>query len=413
MQEISMLNTKKKIRQWTGEVADNMSLQKHSDVITQIVSIYEYSLRKIYKRYLGEIKDPEEIIKYYKNQDMTMFGRWIGFVRETTFLDETYQLLNKGNKFTDKNTLIKHISFINKIRIGEVHLDDLKDFDSNLTAKELAHEAENSLMKFLKQFNLYDHDHISAQTKYATVKVQKLIGETQFYESLYEVLHDEDITHLDVTYFSSKLPQSSSDPIVGEYWNMVNKKIKQKELNLRRIVSVDEYDKKGIKLLWILFNMIPKVYGSLNDNVNISLFKTSASFLDEKIVAHQEVNLLNMIIMYNKKNPDQGHLWVFPGHKNNHQEQEYVHIYGSENIVLYQKIYANLLSSSMPLNDATLKGLLNSRAGEIDESNVEEFIRKILKLQDKLQILDSDVDNIVEVYKEIFQEDKKEEDDIW
>jgi len=413
MQEISMLNTKKKIRQWTGEVADNQRLQKHADVITQIVSIYEYALKKVYKRYLGEIDDPEEIIKYYKNQDMTMFGRWIGFVRETTFLDEIYQLLNKKNKFIDKNTFIKHINFINKIRIGEVHLDDISDFDSNLTAKELAQEAENTLMKFLKQFNLYDLEHISAQTQYATVKVQKLIGETQFYESLYEVLHDEDITHLDVTYFSSKLPQASSDPIVGEYWNLVNRMIEQKELNLRRIVSIDEHDKKGIKLLWILFNMIPKVYNSLNDNVNISLFKTSASFLDEEIIPHQEVNLLNMIIMYNKKNPDQGHLWVFSGHKNNHQEQEYVHIYGSENIVLYQKIYANLLASSMPLNDDTLKGLLNSRGSDINQSNVEDFIHKILKLQDKLQILDNDVGNILKVYKDIFEDNKKDEDDIW
>jgi len=413
MQELSMLNTKKKIRQLTAEITDSISLQKHSDVITQIVSIYEYALRKIYKRYLGEIKDPEEILAYYKSQDMSMFGRWIGFVRETSFLDEIYYLLNNSKKFTDKNNFVKHISLINKIRVGEVHIDDLSDFDSNLTAKELAYEAENTLMKFLKQFNLYDHEHISAQTKYATVKVQKLIGETQFYESLFEVLHDEDITHLDVTYFSSKLPQASSDPIVGEYWNLVNQKIREEELNLRRIVSVDEHDKNAIKLLWILFNMIPKVYSSLNKNVSISLFKTSASFLDENIVPHQEVNLLNMIIMYNKKNPDQGHLWVFSGHKDNHQEQEYVHIYGSENIVLYQKIYANLLSSSMPLNDATLKGLLNSRAGDINKSNVEEFIQKILKLQDKLQILDTDVKNIIDVYKDILEEDKKDEDAIW
>lgn len=407
-----MVKAKKKIRELTGKISDNMKLHKYSDVITQIVSIYEYAFRKFYKRYLGEIEDPHAVVLYMKNNEITMFGTWLGFLSKTTFIDEVYFLLN-NSKYNEKQLFIQHLNSINKIRIGEVHINSSSDFNGEFTAKEIASHAEITLMKFLKQFKLYDLEHISAKTKFATVSVQKLLGETQFYESLYEVLAEEDISHLDVTYFSSKLPQASSEPIVKEYWNLVNNKIASKELTLRRIVSVDEYDKKGIKLLWILFNMIPKVYNSLNENVNISLFKTSASFLDESITQPKEVNLLNMILMYNKKNPDQGHLWVFSGHQNNNQEQEYIHIYGTENIVLYQKIYANLLVSSTPLNDDTIKGLLNSRSKVINLDNFEEFIEKIFKLKEKLQITDNDFENIYYVYKQILAEDKKDEDDIW
>ena len=159
--------------------------------------------------------------------------------------------------------------------------------------------------------------------------------------------------------------------------------------------------------------MVPKVYRSLNDNVSVSIFKTSASFLNEEVYEAKEVNLLNIILMYNKKNPDKGHLWVFSGHQNDTQEQEYAHIYGRDNIVLYQKIYTNLLNSSIPLNDDTIKALLNSRADNIDSKSIDPFVDKIMKIKDKIQILDSDVVNIKGVYKEIFSDQKKDDDDIW
>ena len=408
-----MLKTKKHLRQLTGLVDDELKLHKYASVIKQVVSIYEYTFRVLYKRYLGELQDPEPIVMYVKSNKLGMFGTWLGFISKTNFLDEIYSIINKDKKFTDKTSFVKHLNEINAIRISETHIDESGSFDNLSISKELANEAQNALIKFLKLYSLYDLEHISAKTAYATVSVQKLLGETQFYESLYEVLSEEEITNLDVTYFSSKLPQVSKDEIVNEYWNLVNKKISEKKLNLRRILSIDEYDKKGLKLLWILFNMVPKVYRSLNDNVSVSIFKTSASFLNEEVYEAKEVNLLNIILMYNKKNPDKGHLWVFSGHQNDTQEQEYAHIYGRDNIVLYQKIYTNLLNSSIPLNDDTIKALLNSRADNIDSKSIDPFVDKIMKIKDKIQILDSDVVSIKDVYKEIFSDQKKDDDDIW
>jgi hypothetical protein len=260
---------------------------------------------------------------------------------------------------------------------------------------------------------LYNLEHISSINKFASVNLQKLIGEIQLYESLYETLHDEDISHVDVTYFSSKIPKPSEDKIINEYWNLINKKINEKKLHLRRIVTIDEFDKNGNKLLWILFNMIPKLYKSLNDNVQISLFKTSASFVESTKYISTEVNMLNMILMYNKKDPDKGHIWIFSGHQYNAQEQEYIHIYGSENVVIFQKLYNNLFNSSMEFNDDTIIGLLNSRNSAIDKNNIEEFIKKVMSIKDILQIKDEDIEQVIDVYKSILTEKEEDDDGIW
>jgi hypothetical protein len=157
--------------------------------------------------------------------------------------------------------------------------------------------------------------------------------------------------------------------------------------------------------------MVPKVYSQLGKGLYLNIFNTSNQLGGNDSV--EGVCLLNMILMYNKRNPDKGHVWLFPGHQTGNQEQEYIHLYGSNNIMLFQKIYNNMFTTSMPLEAETIKSILLERKKSLDQDSIDEFIDKVFSKKDELELEDQDIKKVKAVYSEIFNDGKKEQDGIW
>lgn len=407
---------RKKLKKNLQKVEDHIRLNNYSEAIKLIIGAYELSFRSLYFDYLGRVRDPSIYYSYLQKNGIAdvnkcMFGQWLGFLNATDYFDNVYFYLNK-EKPTNKKEFLAHLNIINTIRISETHQTGQKSFDDDFARKEITRDAENHLKLFLKKFNLISDDTIAVLNKFDTVNIQKLNGEVQLYESLFGVLTEDNITNLDVTYFAHKIPKKSEDPAINEYWVKTNQMLSDGKLKLRRIVTIDDYDERGIKLLWILFNMVPKVFDQLGKGVQLSLFRTS-NRMGKNGSKCEGVCLLNMILMYNKRDPDKGHVWLFPGHQTGNQEQEYIHLYGSSNIMLFQKIYNNLFNTSMPLDAESVKSLLLEKKQSLSADNIEEFIGKVFTKKNELELVDSDLDRVKSVYAAIFNDQKKDFDGIW
>ncbi len=407
---------RKKLNKSLSKIEDLVRLNKYSEAIKLIVSTYELSFKALYHDYLGRVNDPSPYFTYLQKQGIKdvrkcMFGKWIGFLSATDYFDNVYFYLNKERP-NNKKEFLAHLNIINSIRISETHQSEQSSFDEDFARKEITKDAENHLILFLKKFSLIGEDNMAVLNKFDTVNIQKLNGEVQLYESLFEVLTDGRITNLDVTYFAQKIPKKSEDEAIGEYWTRTNEMIEEGSLCLRRIVTTDEYDVKGIKLLWILFSMIPSLFDQLGKQVNLSLFKTSNIMAGNNSV-QEAVCLQNMILMYSKRNPDKGHVWLFPGHQTGNQEQEYIHLYGSSNIMLFQKIYNNMYNSSLSLDAENIKGLLLERKKNLDAGNIVDFIDAVYAKRSELELEDLDLNKIKSVYHDIFNDNKTKNDDIW
>ena len=407
---------RKQLTKSLSKIEDLIRLNKYPEAIKLIVSTYELSFKDLYNDYLGRVKDPSPYFIYLQKQGIKdvkrcMFGQWIGFLSATDYFDNVYFYLNE-EKPSNKKEFLAHLNIINGIRISETHQSEKTNFDENFARKEITIDAENHLILFLKRFKLISEDNFTLLSKFDTVNIQKLNGEVQLYQSLFEVLTEGRVTNLDVTYFAQKIPKKSEDEAINEYWTRTREMISEGKLTLRRIVTIDENDKRGKKLLWILFNMIPDVFNQLGKHVNLSLFKTS-NILAGNNSKQEAVCLLNMILMYNKRNPDKGHVWLFPGHQTGKQEQEYIHLYGSTNIMLFQKIYNNMFNSSLPLDATNIKSLLLERKKSLDADNITDFIDTVFSKKAELGLNDMDIQKVKSVYLSIFNDEKKESDDVW
>jgi hypothetical protein len=361
------------------------------------------------------MKDPVPYYKFLKDHGVSdvnkcMFGQWLGFLNSTDYFDNVFFFLN-NEKPKNKKEFLDHLNTINSIRIAETHQGARASFDESSTSKEITIDAENHLKLFLKRFKLIGDQAAPILNKFDTVNIQKLNGEVQLYESLFEVLTDDSITNLDVTYFAHKIPRKSEDAAINEYWTRTREMLSDGKLKLRRVVSVDDADTSGMKLLWILFNMVPKVYDQLGKGIYLNLFRTSNQVNGNGL--QEGVCLQNMILMYNKRDPDKGHVWLFPGHQTGNQEQEYIHLYGSNNIMLFQKIYNNLFNTSMPIDNSSIKALLTERKKTLSGECIEGFIEKVFTKKDQLELHDLDIEKVKAVYSEIFNDGKKEQDGIW
>ncbi|MBU9712823.1 hypothetical protein [Evansella tamaricis] len=375
-----------------------------------IVTIYGLSISYLYKTYLGRLQEPEVLIDYLRDNKIKIysctFGKYIMFLRKTKFIDEVYEILNPDQKYK-KNTLLDNLSEITTARNQVVHPESNGHQSAPKIDRQFVRVHLELLKLFLHDFRLIKKNDFKVVSKFETFNFQKIVGEVQLYESLNEVLNNEDIDLLDVTYLSEKIPQKTNKKPILMYWSKVNELIKAEKLTLRRVINFDSSDDKNMKLLWFLFNLFPKYKGYLNQKAFFSVFRTSNTITDSK--PHQSINLINLIIMYNSKNPDIGHAWIFGSHPKIHSSnQEYLHLYGT-NLSILRKIYNDFFNSGTIITEETIKQTLLERNSNLTGDNIREYIERISKLFPLVGIPEEDTDEIVKVYESIMKETSEEE----
>lgn len=368
------------------------------------VTVYGLGVTYLYKTYLGRLDNPVELLNFLSKRSIQIykctFGKYIELINHTNFIEEVFDIINPGKKYK-KSALIENLSEINALRNKVVHPE------SNSTATKVVDKqfvkVHLELLKlFLNDFKLFSKNEFKVVTKYETFNFQKIVGESQLYESLNEVLNNEDVDVLDVTYLSPKIPDNKRNHTVGAYWSRVNELIRNEKLTLRRVVSFDESDSKQLKLLWFLFNQIPSYYSHLNKRVFFSAFKTSSSLSKE--LNKSPVNLINLILMYNSSNPDTGHAWLFGSHPKVHSSnQEYLHLYGT-NISVLRKVYNDFFNSGNLVTEETIKDILLKRQSNLTADNIDEYINKISKLFSHVGVSEDGIPAIKETYRDILSD---------
>ena len=392
-----------------GKAEEMVKVNNFDNSLQVIVTIYGLSISHLYKTYLGRLEEPENLIDFLRENQIKIysctFGKYITFIRNTKFIEEVYSIINNGSKYK-KSTLLDNLSEITSARNQVVHPESNSQIAPKIDRQFVKVHLE-LLKLFLHDFKLIKKNDFKVVSKFETFNFQKIVGEVQLYESLNEVLNNEDIDLLDVTYLSEKIPQKTNKRPILMYWNKVNEMIKEEKLTLRRVISFDSSDQSNLKLLWFLFSLFPKYKDCLNQKAFFSVFKTSNSMT--KIKPEQSINLINLIIMYNSKNPDIGHAWIFGSHPKIHSSnQEYLHLYGT-NLSILRKIYNDFFNSGTVITADMIKQILLERNSQLTESNITQYIEKISKLFPHVGIPEEDLEDIVAVYKSIMKEDSEEE----
>ncbi|QHS23353.1 hypothetical protein GWK91_10490 [Virgibacillus sp. MSP4-1] len=393
-----------------------LKVNKHDNALQVFVTIYGLGISYLYKNYLGRLEKPEELLDYLREKRINIysctFGKYIELVRNTTFIDEVYQMIHPGKRYK-KSALIDNLSEINQNRNQVVHPESSKHSKTTGIDRQFVKVHMELLKLFLNDFNLFTKNAFKVVSNYETFNFQKIVGETQLYESLNEVINNEDIDTLDVTYLSPKIPQKQTNHTIKMYWQKVNELLSEDKLTLRRIISFDESDKKELKLLWFLFGQIPDYYQKLNKSAFFSIVNSSALVTRE---SGEPVNLINLILMYNSNNPNVGHAWVFGSHPNIlSSNQEYLHLYGT-NLSILRKIYNDFFNSGEMVTEDSLKKMLHKRNDALNEENIDSYIENISKLFPRVGI-DNGPDQIrkmMECYQAIMQGTADDVDDfVW
>jgi len=388
----------------------SISTRDYKTSVNLMISVYEEAIKILYKTYLGQIDNPGDVLqciielnKDKKPSIRTMqFGQFIGFLKNTSFLEEVIKLLpedaNKKFQF-DKSEFIRKISELNKIRVQDVHQN------VSTLPPEFVKMNFEYLKLFLKKFGVDSRK--ETLIEFGSLKTQKIVGEIQLYKSLNNVFYTENVDCLDATYFSAKIPKHQKHEEIGRYWTEVEQRLKNGSLTLRRIISLSNEDKRNSKLLWLLFDLIPKHYEYLNKSAFFSVFKTSR--VRQYKESDKSAQIVNLIMMYNRENPNIGHAWLFSTHTETHvNEREYLYLYG-DNISILKSIFNDMYLSSDKLNNDLIKEMISQQTNE--QVDIERVNNAIIKLDQQKDILFSkdDIELIKTVYEKIFNNENQEE----
>jgi hypothetical protein len=402
-------DAKSSIKQKMDRIQKSILVKDFKTSINLIISVYEEAFKCLFKMYLGQLHNPKQIIECLidsgRNKtsiDDLMFGNFISFFNHSTFIEEVAELIHEDMKF-DKREFLKNISELNPLRINDVHAVE----NIGPVAEEYVNVKFTYLNLFLRIFGLKADTGLPIE--FGTLRTQKIVGEIQLYRSLNEVLFNEGVDCLDTTYFSAKIPQKQKYEEIQYYWEEINKRVHNQSLILRRVISLCDEDVKGSKLLWVLFDQIPKYFDVLNKSVFLSVF--NASRIQTYRETSKAVNLINIIIMYSKETPNRGHVWLFSSHPEIHvSEREYLHVYG-DNISVLRNIFNDLYNSSDLCDKEIIKRLISLKSrGEVNLERIYGIIDK-LSAQSELDISLGDIENVKKVYSGVYSMEREEDDE--
>lgn len=379
--------------------------------VTLIASGYCLAFNLLYRMHLGSITNPESIIevkqKIGKSINRYQFGDYIRLNRESDFLKQLDETIveKKDNKINTE--LFNNLNWINKERNYCIHPESgaASGHIPDLSKDKIKMQA-NFFKLFLNHYKLSGNKDYKLSTDFHTSRIRKLYGETQLYRSLNEILDEEEVDFLDVTYLSAKLPTANPHEEVVRYWNRVNERVNEGNLHLRRIMSFDGSDRQKIKKLWFLLNQVPAYFTKLNRQVELGVFETRPS--DEG--RQNSVELLNMILMYSQNNPNRAHIWLFGSHNQRSTQQNYLHIYGEDMHVL-RDMYDQFFLSATKVNRQFIKDFIirESKVDHFDLTNYEEHIKKLIDLA---PFTVSGEDTVLDVYKQIVSDQTKDVENV-
>lgn len=395
----------RKINLMYGECEKARNELNFEQAIVCMVEIYELALNTIISESLRFTSIRDMVSRYEDEKQVRIdnwgMGHYIGLINKNPdIIERMLALQTDQHAFTNRDILVRILNDINEIRKQVVHPNlatrvhfsiDKDKFDYYFIVLKL----------FLTDFGLLDFK--DPRRGLNTIAYKPIIGEVNLYNSLISVLTTYDIDMVDATYYSAKLPYSSSS-IVRQYWNMLYDKLCQHQIFLRRIISLDTCDQYNYKLKWLLTEQVPLYWPLLNEQVFLGLFMTSNDFTG---IGGRDVRLINLILMYRKEEPEKGHVWLFNSHPESvGREQEYLYLYDDENFMFFRGLFNDSWDSSLHLNAQNIREIMRRSMARTKTDDYQQYIEQItgdLSRRFKLQLTNEQIHRIKETYKSIFE----------
>jgi len=272
---------------------------------------------------------------------------------------------------------------------------------------------------FLQSFVIFD---FSGEKKNRGLKssldsllaTEVLLGEVQLYESLNEVLEEESIDSVDVTYFSDVIPgKVKQDENIGKYWSRIADMVNDNSIMLRRVVSLpsDSGKIRQQKTLWVLLAQFSKYFNKINEGqVGLSMIEVSKLKVSNEVTSQMVagVPLINLILLYSKRNPAIGHAWLFGSHDKQGGSQVYLHMAGKGGFTALRSMYDNLYASGLRLTTNVARELMDEATGGLELSS-EKFQKVIKEKSADFGLTEQGADDAIEFWANFSQEDQESE----
>ncbi|EAU54165.1 hypothetical protein AL013_04505 [Mariprofundus ferrooxydans] len=283
--------------------------------------------------------------------------------------------------------------------------------------------ALNYTASFLHAFTLFEFSReqkskglqSSLDTLLAT---EVLLGEVQLYDSLNQVLQDEDIDSVDVTYFSDVIPglQTQAAPI-QQYWSSIASAVNNGTITLRRVVSLPGGSGRSRtqKALWVLLSQFPRYYDKINEGqVSISIIEVSNLQIPDKPVetSLNGIPLINLILLYSKKDPSVGHAWLFGSHDKQGGNQVYLHVAGKGGFSALRSMYDNLFASGTHLTARVAKDMMEYLTRKVNLAS-EEFRHTVESKRTDFGLSESDAQLAIEFWSGFSDQEHDDLDDYF
>ncbi len=258
---------------------------------------------------------------------------------------------------------------------------------------------------FLQSFVLFE---FSGEKKNTGLKssldtllaTEVLLGEVQLYDSLNEVLQEESIDSVDVTYFSDVIPgQRKQGESIQKYWSTIANSVNDSSITLRRVISLPSGSGKirQQKSLWLLLYQFPKYYDKIIEGqVGLSMIEISKLNLPNVSADRPSIGvpLINLILLYSKKDPAVGHAWLFGSHDKQGSNQVYLHMAGKGGFTALRSMYDNLFFSGTQLTTNVAKELMSQATNSLDVTS-DKFQQVVENKRVDFGLSDQDAQNAI------------------
>lgn len=367
-----------------------------------IAVIFEAAIKHLYRAYLGYLADPQPVLaklqSYGGTIDNLQFGQTIGLIADTTLLEQVYYVIHQS-EWKKKRPVIEAANAVKSTRNPVIHTQSqlTPSLDCGQADVELYHAV---LTKFLSDFEIPISTSAQSMIQDSCLGVQYLNSEIQLYESLLGVLNSGKVDCVDATYFSHLPPNMEHDGRIRDYYQTLDRLTKDNKIVLRRVLSMDAHDTEGKKLLWLLFDLFPRICDTLGDATEVRLFQVANSVSDTKTSHH--VNLVNLILMYAKGNVGAGHVWLFGSHPRRGRAHEYIHLHGNHDIDKFQHLYNDMFKAAQAFGRDTAREMLERRWSGVSLATLDSRLQGIQALFERYSLPAPDMDAVKSAYRLVF-----------
>jgi len=393
----------------------------YGGVIKEAGGVIESALKDLYETYFTKFPPTKQ-----KNIIIFLEDKYKGSSFKKLGLGQMYGFFTAQKIWTNiaesegvhpdnfKLLALDKLSYLVTLRNDTVH-------NEHVAEESEAMFALSYVRSFLQSFVIFE---FSGEKKGPRLKssldsllaTEVLLGEVQLYESLNEVLEEESIDSVDVTYFSDVIPGNvKQNEVIGKYWSRIANMVNDNSIMLRRVVSLPSGSGKirQQKTLWVLLAQFSKYCNKINEGqVGLSMIEASKLKVGNEMIDQMEVPLINLILLYSKRNPAVGHAWLFGSHNKQGGNQVYLHMAGKGGFMALRSMYDNLYASGLRLTTKVARELMDEATGGLEVSS-DKFQKTIKEKSADFGLTEQEAHDAIEFWASFVQEGKGDESDYF